>query len=256
MLEESKTRTAGPEIQAHSHGIPVHIEEHCWKDMFKWCRNTPGEVSGLGLVTLIDGVFNVSRVFLPEQRCSMGYTKIGPEAQGRLMYSLYKQKLPIENLRFWWHTHGNGSVFWSGTDDDQAQQLAHSNGEWSLSLVINQRGDSLCRADLVRPVGVMLDELDISLVDNTRKPPKRNYKSDIKRWVKPFKEEVVVMVFPREDKTQMGFHIPNSKWVAYRGEMLELADYEKLRDCFCGDQTCIDCTDMLKSYGIGEYVYG
>lgn len=249
-MKENMRRTAGPIVPAHSTGIKLKIEQHCWDKMFGWCRAANGEVSGLGLVKLDKGVFTVYDVFFPEQQGSTGYTKIGGEAIGRLYNYLHQSGRTEDagNLKFWWHTHYNFNTFWSGTDDDQAQQLAHIANDWSLSLVINQKGDSLARTDIVSPVPVMIDQLPIEIIPNSKVPSKRNYKADIRKWVKPFYvPRKKVITWSPGSRFKVEEEKPKEERnINYAGHILKLSELQQVLRCPCGDGTCIDCKEILK----------
>lgn len=252
-MRESMQRTAGPRVEAHSHGVSVEIEKHCWDDMFGWCRAATTEVSGFGLMRYENKRWRVYKVFFPEQKCSTGYTWIGGEAGARLDYSLNRRGLPSWERRFWWHTHYNFGTFWSGTDDNQAQAMAHQNGEYSLSLVINQAGSSLCRMDLVQPIPVMVDNIKVEVVDNSSPRVKRNYRKDVQKWVSPYEYErhkdsylwraksTIELVRPEGDKMAL-----EDKYIFYRNKMMSVDQYSELLICPCLDNTCIDCLDILK----------
>jgi hypothetical protein len=249
-MRENMIRTAGPRVNAHSTGIKVQVEQHVKDKMGGWCNAANGEVSGLFLVRLSDSVFYIYDVFLPEQMGSTGYTKIDGHASGRL-YGYLQKKYGMEgmgHLKGWWHTHYTFGTFWSGTDDNTAQSNAVLAEDWSLSIVINQAGSWLARVDIVSPIPVMVDELPIEFVPDKVKHSKRNYKRDIERWVKPFppeprkqyatwsgKSTVVVRDEPEE-----------VKFINYGGHLISMEDFNRVVECFCGDMSCIDCSDILK----------
>lgn len=177
-------------IPGKESGFQVHIEKTCWERMHGWCKAASSECSGMGLAYIdhAEKRIVVYDVFFPKQYCSPGYTEIDDRAQGKLVYRLHKQNVDPTHFRFWWHTHYNFGTFWSGTDDNNAQNLAATNGEWELSLVINQKGEFLCRFDMKSPFDLVVDELPIYLIKDSRKRYKMNkteYKRDVERYVLP-----------------------------------------------------------------------
>ena len=194
MQDEISQSFNGKALEAKTEKLEVKIERHAWAKMFGWCKAAKSEVSGLGMVTLEGSVFHVSDVFFPKQKGSSGFTELDDNAVGKLNYSLHKKKKDVKNIRFWWHTHYNFNTFWSGTDHNTARTLARANGEWELSLVINKAGDHLCRFDSVAPLNLFIDKLPVSLCNNSAKQKrKRNYKTDIEKWVKPMYEQTEVV---------------------------------------------------------------
>ena len=245
-MKEDMRRTAGPVVPAHSKGIKVKIERHCAEKMYGWCRAAHSEVSGPGLVRLENGVFTVYDVFLPEQECSSGWTEYGSLATGRL-YNYFLQKHGLDkymgmagDLKFWWHTHYNFNTFWSGTDDNTAQKNTVEAGDWSLSLVINQAGDHLSRVDIISPIPVMVDKLDVELTTDSKRATKRNYASDIRKWVHPMPvRERVIIQAPKSLEVTEGY-------VNYAGVSMPITAYRKLMVCPCGDWTCKDCAETIE----------
>lgn len=193
---ENMTRNLSNTIESKAE-LVCHLENHVWQKMMGWCKSATSEVSGMGLCKIEKGVFKVYEVFFPLQYGSSGYTELDDRALAKLQIGLYKKKIPANHFRFWWHTHYNFNVFWSGTDDGNATTLARANGEWELSLVINQAGDFRCRADFFKKVHPLVDEKFHVMVDNMkvftcpnskRQRHKPHFKADIRKWVKPMSE--------------------------------------------------------------------
>lgn len=210
-MQENLTRQLhGTQTLTAPH-IKVHIERHAWNKMYGWCKAARSEVSGMGLVSIIDDTFVVTDVFLPKQYCSSGYTELDDVANSKLQERLIRRGTDMKQYRFWWHTHYNFNVFWSGTDDDNAKEQMKCNGEWELSVVINQKGEYRARADfmtLVHPLlnfpqHYLVDELPVFLIpDSKYHRRKRNFRSDIRRWVKPMSE------LPESQKPKITVHTP------------------------------------------------
>ncbi len=96
--------------------LRVLIKAEARDKINQWVAMAQGEVSGLGMVEEIDGGFIVTDVFLPFQKCGGSNTDVEPEAVARLMIDLESQGLDSSCLKFWWHSHSDMPVFWSGTD--------------------------------------------------------------------------------------------------------------------------------------------
>ena len=80
-----------------------------------------------------------------------------PKAVAELMLELEQAGHDVSRLRFWWHSHGRMSVFWSDQDEACVSNLA--NGEYLLSLVVNKRRDSLCRLDQYHPAHMCINDV-------------------------------------------------------------------------------------------------
>lgn len=263
-MKEDMTRTAGPLVEARSTGIEVHVEQHVKDKMQGWCNAAHSEVSGWFQVKKIDNIFYVYNVYLPAQFGSSGYTKIINGTSSLINYfkSVVGGDFSVEgafeaydelckDLKGWWHTHYNGNVFWSGTDDNQAQEAAELAEDWSLSIVINQAGHWLARIDVVSPVPVMINKLPITFVPNKKRHAKRNYQWDVNRWVKPFPPEPKKRAIWSTDRVIVSDEPEEAKYVNVGGTVMPMSVFKEIIECPCGDMTCVDCSDAIKQYNKG-----
>ena len=116
--------------------IQVVIDNAVNLKLQHWIRKAPGEVSGLGKVVIEGGVFRVVEAVLIKQENTSASTDMDPAAVGRTMYEL--RDTP-GLLNFWWHSHSNMDVFWSGTDIDTIRQIGQHG--FLISTVFNKRGE-------------------------------------------------------------------------------------------------------------------
>ena len=137
----------------------LYIEPLCMKKINYYTQAADGEVSGLGtLVKDEQGRFIVKEVFLLEQECTAADTDIKPEAISKLMVDMMRDNKDPSQLKFWWHSHVNMGVFWSGTDETACETLSR---EFAFSLVVNKRRESLCRLDLYQPFRITFDGVKV-----------------------------------------------------------------------------------------------
>lgn len=95
----------------------------------------PKEISGLGkVIRLDDGTFHVTKVYLLQQECTAVETELDDKAISQL---LFESKDDPGELLFWWHSHVNMNVFWSGTDMNTIHQLGKSG--LIISTVYNKK---------------------------------------------------------------------------------------------------------------------
>lgn len=139
--------------------LELNLPSICWQKIMGWTKAASGEVSGLGLIEMEDGVLQVKEVFLLEQECNSMHTELDDGSVAKLIQWVHEQKKKASALRFWWHSHATMNTFWSGTDDATATKLVSSAGEWVCSMVVNKAGDALVRLDMVRPFHVTFDKL-------------------------------------------------------------------------------------------------
>jgi hypothetical protein len=135
----------------------LYIEPTAMKKIQYYTEAATGEVSGLGTVIKDkDGDYIVEEVFLLEQESSSAETELKPEAISKLMEDMIKRNEDPGKLKFWWHSHANMGVFWSGTDDECAETLSK---EFAFSLVVNKSGERKCRVDVYDPIRITKDDI-------------------------------------------------------------------------------------------------
>jgi hypothetical protein len=116
--------------------VLVQIDEEVYAKVMHWINKAPGEVSGLGKVQLVDGIFMVTSAILLKQENTSTTTEIDASAIGKAMFLLKDEP---GHLNWWWHSHVNMGVFWSGTDIDAIKDIG-KNG-WCLATVFNKKED-------------------------------------------------------------------------------------------------------------------
>jgi len=128
-----------------------------------YIQYAPGEVSGLGEVELNEqGCPVITNIMLFEQECSTATTDIEPEDLARFFVEAVNQGADPERIRLWWHSHNNGSCFWSSTDNDTITDLCQSAG-WVVSVVGNKQGHYRVRIDMTRPFVTTLDWVEFGI---------------------------------------------------------------------------------------------
>ena len=126
-----------------------------------WAALATGEMSCLGSTDEVPGGFLVSKVHLLHQKCGHAETEMDHASVARLVAELDAAGEDVSRLRFWQHSHGTLSTFFSSQDEATIRSLA--NGEWTVALVCNKAGDRQARVDIWWPVHVTLDDLPIEV---------------------------------------------------------------------------------------------
>jgi hypothetical protein len=108
----------------------------------------PSEIGGLGEVRPDGDGLLVTALSLLDQRVSSAETELEPEAVLRLLHQCVAEGRDPAALRLWWHSHAEGEVEWSKTDEATIQGFGADS---LVSLVTNKAGDLLCRWDTWRP---------------------------------------------------------------------------------------------------------
>lgn len=134
----------------------LEIDDLVYQKIMHWVNKSDFEVSGLGKIVQQDnGLFVVTEAVLLPQENTATSTDIEPEDVGKLMYEL--RDTPGE-LRWWWHSHGDMDVFWSGTDRKTIEDLAAPG--WFLATVFNKKEEMRSALALGAPFNVLVDDID------------------------------------------------------------------------------------------------
>lgn len=118
--------------------MTVSIDEPVWQKINYWVQKATGEVSGLGKIVVTDGVYRVVDAILVNQENASASTELDPASVAKAMYEL--RETP-GHLNFWWHSHVNMDVFWSGTDIDTIREIGRHG--WVVSTVFNKAREFL-----------------------------------------------------------------------------------------------------------------
>lgn len=112
----------------------ILIKEEVYDKVMHWVQSSaPNEVSGFGKVTINDkGEFEINEAYLIEQEVGGAHTDIDAKGLAKLMY---ESKDEPGQLRWWWHSHANMQVFWSGQDKATIEELGKQG--WIIATVFN-----------------------------------------------------------------------------------------------------------------------
>lgn len=160
----------------------LFIKPEALKRILYYTDAASGEVSGLGIIEQTKNKnLIVDKVYLLEQESSSGDTELKPEAISKLMQSMIKAGDDSGKLKFWWHSHGDMSVFWSSTDDECAETLSR---EFAFSLVVNKKRHRKCRLDLYHPFRLTIDNVLLEEITEEDEALKKECKKEVEEKVK------------------------------------------------------------------------
>lgn len=116
--------------------MKAYIMQEVLEKIKYFVKKADGEVSGLGVIRNVDGNLVVVDAVLLEQECSSSSTDLDEKAVAKVMYEMRNVN---GDLNFWWHSHANMGVFWSGTDDTTIKEIG--NNGYCLASVFNKAGE-------------------------------------------------------------------------------------------------------------------
>lgn len=125
-----------------------------------YIRGVTGEISGLGVVSLLDETPYISEVLLFEQEVSGASTDLCPEDLSKFLVEWVTAGRDPSELKLWWHSHANMGVFWSGTDTN-TQKTCFKGSDWLVSIVGNRKGEFLCQVNIFKPFHFVLEKLPL-----------------------------------------------------------------------------------------------
>lgn len=170
-------------VNAFTKGVKIRMRKEVYDSMIGWCRAADCEVSGLGLVRQIGHEFLIYDIWLPLQEGSGSTTELDQGSIAWIMQECHKRGSPLADLRFWWHTHYNFNSFFSGTDVDTCEKLVGSSAEWTVAVVINQKGEYKTRIDIMKPFRIALEDVPLE-IDQPAEAVADIYKQQVGEQVK------------------------------------------------------------------------
>ncbi len=130
----------------------IVLDNEVHRKVMHWVHKSPVEVSGFGTVEVEkDGVIRVVSAMLLPQKNGPAHTNIEADA---ICKALFELKDARGEMLWWWHSHVNMGVFWSGTDH-QAMRDFSGQGEdhWICATVFNKKGET--RSAFYAPKGAI-----------------------------------------------------------------------------------------------------
>lgn len=137
----------------------IVIENLVFQKIMHWVNKSNYEVSGMGLITRHDNILVVTEAMLLPQTNGRAHTDIEPEDVGKLEFQL--KDMPGQ-MKFWWHSHVDMSVFWSHQDRETQKDLAA--GGWFLSTVFNKKREMRSAICMQKPIPLFIDDIKTEVI--------------------------------------------------------------------------------------------
>ncbi len=124
--------------------------------------SAPNEITGIGTIRIVgENDLYVDRIFLPRQIATNSFCQFKENTLNELIFDLIEDSPErAEELRFRWHSHANGNVFWSEIDN---QDIDKWDASWVVNLVTNTRQNLLARLDIFEPFRLRNIPVDIAI---------------------------------------------------------------------------------------------
>jgi hypothetical protein len=186
----------------------VVFENEVFRKILHWVDKSHVEVSGLGTVIFDEAaqVFRVKSAMLLPQKNTATHTDIDDAAVCKAMFTLKEAE---GDLKFWWHSHVNMAVFWSGTDMDTIRQIGKEG--WVLATVFNKKRES-------RSAFYGIGGLFPAFVDDLPTEALPFIDPMATQWDEEYKKNVTDAVFPQPTP----LHGQTRTWVHRGGQLVEI----------------------------------
>jgi hypothetical protein len=136
----------------------IFIASRAYSRLRWYIELCPFEVSGLGTVAPHGEDLLVTDIILVRQRASDTDTELDSQAVAdHLLHVLQRGEDPSA-LRVWWHSHADGDIYWSHTDEETIERFQI---EQLISIVGNRRLNFGCRLDQFSPKRITINNLPL-----------------------------------------------------------------------------------------------
>lgn len=137
----------------------ITLPSEVYEKIMWWINHADGEVSGMGTVTWDEeeNTFRIDDAILLKQKCTSATTELEAGAVAQAEFELRGHK--GEGLRWWWHSHVNMNVFWSGTDTATIAELGEHG--WFVSTVFNKKEESKSCIYQGKPFPIFQDDIQL-----------------------------------------------------------------------------------------------
>jgi proteasome lid subunit RPN8/RPN11 len=116
---------------------------------------SPDEITSIGMIDILSSrELIVPEIFIPEQKVSPGFSNFKEGALNKIVFDALRAGKNTALMNFRWHSHGTGSVFFSGTD---LRDIEEWKGDWVVNLVTNIYGKHIARIDMFKPFRITME---------------------------------------------------------------------------------------------------
>lgn len=146
---------------------PIRISGKAYQKMKFYTKLADGEIAGLLVIGKDSDGILVDDVILFEQTAGASTVELSKDDMGKFMRDMILQNRAdiIPNIRGWWHSHSDMSVFWSTTDDNCIKRLMNRM-DFVISIVTNKSEAMKVRLDCKKPLKFSIDDYPVEAIMN------------------------------------------------------------------------------------------
>ena len=236
--QNNKTKEKEVETSDKEFGLKLSMDSAVYQKIMHWVNKSDFEVSGLGTVVYDqdnNSLKVIDAIILPQKNTGTT-TDIEPEDVNKAMYLMRNSP---GKLRFWWHSHVNMNVFWSGTDVDTIKKLGA--GGWFCATVFNKRRETKSAFCQNEPVRLLVSDIPTEITENVELTKQwdeeydknvKNVKHDFSRSIEGFNiQELQNYIHQNKDVILDDLHHDDdlkNKMITIDGQELSFEDFVKI----------------------------
>lgn len=172
------------------------------------------EISGLGVVEVVDNTILITDVFLLKQEVSAGGTILDKKAIHKLTNKCLMKGISPLKLKYWWHSHVEMGVGWSKIDKDTMEKTFQPQ-DYFVSTVGNKKGEQRTRIDLFSPMKATIDGIGLYVVHDDQV----EYDKAIEDEIESLVTKMEIIKFGKGAVNQVGYN-------KYKQKQAEVGDGE------------------------------
>lgn len=155
----------------------IYIDRKVYNKIMHFVDKSDVEVSGMGKLVKGPGWFRIIDAIMLPQSNTATTTDLTPEGMAKAEFLLKDQK---GELNFWWHSHVNMAVFWSGTDTSTIQEIGKQG--YLVATVFNKLREMRSAVHYENPyvdkalgTSIFIDELPTVIYDGVTDKEKADW---------------------------------------------------------------------------------
>ena len=120
----------------------IEFKKEAWEKINIYIDKADGEISGLGIAKFDkeNQKLIVRDIRIWDQECTSCWTEVvDNDAMLELVDKLIKEKVPMEDINIWWHSHADLGVDFSSTDEETIENWI--NTRFITAIVGNKKGE-------------------------------------------------------------------------------------------------------------------
>lgn len=199
MVKNYKSKETEAPADQLDFGLKVVIDQVVYQKVMHWVNKSDYEVSGLGNVVFepeTNTLRVIDAIMLPQKNTGTT-TDIEGADVAKAMFQLRNSP---GTLRWWWHSHVNMGVFWSGTDISTIKTLG--NGGWFCATVFNKRNETKSAFCQKTPVRLLVPDIPTQLASASRELTAAwdaEYEKNVENIQHSFRESYIQRLREAED---------------------------------------------------------